>query len=364
MALSLPNTGMAVAIDIGESDNIHPVNKQEVGRRLALAALEIAYHRKLAYSGPLYEAMTVEGQQVRLRFNHAAGGLVAKSGPLKGFIIAGEDRRFVWADAKIEGRTVVVHSDGIAEPVAVRYAWWDDPQGCNLYNKEGLPASPFRTDDWPPVTAGLRTPRDQGAHPKLYQVPEHPSLPRALLIGDSISMDYTQATRELLEGKVNLQRIPWNGGDTNLGLERLNEAIGPVKWDVIHFNFGLHDLRYSEGEYQVPIERYETNLRELVKRLKATGARLVWASTTPVPEGAGGRLPEDAAKYNAVAKKVMEENGVLIDDLYAFALPRLKELQRPADVHFHEDGSRALAKRVAVSILVALGESVPQSLQE
>jgi lysophospholipase L1-like esterase len=355
---------MAVAIDIGESYNIHPTNKQEVGRRLALAARAIAYGEDIAYSGPLYDSMIIEGDRIRLKFKHVNGGLVAEGEPLKGFIIAGENRRFVWADATIEGDTVVVRSDAVEYPVAVRYAWWDDPVGCNLCNKAGLPASPFRTDAWPGVTANVRSYADPQPERKLCQVPEDPKLPRALLIGDSISIDYTEQTRGLLTGKVNVQRIPWNGGDTNNGLARLNEAVGGVKWDVIHFNLGLHDLRCTDGRYQVPVEEYEKNLREIVRRLKFTGAKLVWASTTPVPEGATGRIPGDEGKCNAAAKAVMEENRVPVNDLHAFALPRLKELQKPQDVHFTDPGSMALAKRVAASILTALGEPVPSSLQE
>jgi acyl-CoA thioesterase-1 len=177
-------------------------------------------------------------------------------------------------------------------------------------------------------------------------------------------MGYTLPTREILAGKASLQRIPWNGGDTDFGLKRLDEAIGPVKWDVIHFNFGLHDLRRKDGENQVPIDRYEKNLREIVKRLKATGAKLVWASTTPVPQGTEGRVPEDVPKYSDAAKRVMEQSGIPTNDLYAFALPRLKELQQPNNVHFKEEGSRALAEQVAASILAALGQTTPQPPQK
>ena len=148
MTLKLPNTGLAVAIDVGEADNIHPKNKQEVGRRLALWALANTYGRKLVYSGPLYASMKVEGNAVRIRFSQVGGGLAAKdSEPLKGFAIAGADRKFVWADARIDNGMVVISSPDVANPLAVRYAWADNPV-CNLCNKEGLPASPFRTDDW------------------------------------------------------------------------------------------------------------------------------------------------------------------------------------------------------------------------
>ena len=154
MALSVPKTGMAVTIDIGDGNDIHPKNKQDVGYRLALAAQAIAYGQDVMYSGPMYESMAVEGDQVRLHFKDAYGGLVVKrfpnyGGPLYvwGFEVAGEDHRFVPAEARIDGDTVVLRSDKVAHPVAVRYAWANNPQ-CNLYNRAGLPASPFRTADW------------------------------------------------------------------------------------------------------------------------------------------------------------------------------------------------------------------------
>lgn len=153
MTLDLPNTGMAVIIDIGEADNIHPKNKQDVGRRLALWALAKDYGKEVVYCGPIFKRMNIEGSKAVLSFDHVGGGLSAKGGEsLKGFAIAGADRKFVWADAEIDGDKVVVSSDSVSEPVAVRYAWADNPV-CNLYNKEGLPASPFRTDIWPGVTA-------------------------------------------------------------------------------------------------------------------------------------------------------------------------------------------------------------------
>ena len=144
-----PNTGMAVIIDIGDAQDIHPVNKQDVGKRLALSALTGTYGKSVVGSGPIYESMAAEGGGIRLKFKHIGGGLEAKGGPLKGFAVAGDDRKFVWAVAAIDGGTVVVSSPNVPKPAAVRYAWADNPAGCNLYNQEGLPASPFRTDDWP-----------------------------------------------------------------------------------------------------------------------------------------------------------------------------------------------------------------------
>ncbi len=155
MTLSLPKTGMAVTIDIGDASNIHPTNKQEVGYRLALAAQGIAYGHDVIYSGPTYESMTIEGGKVRLHFQHAYGGLTAKSLSIisvSGFEIAGEDRKFVGADARIEGDTVVVSSDQVPHPIAVRYAWGMNPRP-SIYNRADLPASPFRTDKWEDLDA-------------------------------------------------------------------------------------------------------------------------------------------------------------------------------------------------------------------
>ncbi len=152
MTLALPNTGMAVTIDIGDANDIHPGNKQDVGNRLALNARALVYGEKIAYSGPKYKTMKIEGNRIRLSFEHASEGLKAKNDEeLQGFAIAGADKKFVWANAKIEGNTVVVSAASIAQPVAVRYAWSINPR-CNLYNKAGLPALPFRTDAWPEVT--------------------------------------------------------------------------------------------------------------------------------------------------------------------------------------------------------------------
>jgi sialate O-acetylesterase len=174
LTLKVPHTGQAVLIDIGESEDIHPRNKQDAGERLALNALAQDFGKAIPFSGPVYDAMKVEAGKIVLTFKHTDGGLVARPVPatylvksqsqetaplvrnrpdsqLEGFAICGEDKKWVWADARIDGDKVVVWSDQVAAPVAVRYAWAENPT-CNLYNGVGLPASPFRTDDFPPVT--------------------------------------------------------------------------------------------------------------------------------------------------------------------------------------------------------------------
>jgi sialate O-acetylesterase len=143
--LALPNTGMAVATDIGERKNVHPRNKQDVGNRLARIALAKTYGKEIEFSGPIYESMKIEGETIRVKFSHA-DGLVAKDGTMKWFSIAGADGKFVSAAAKIDGQTVVVNSPSIAAPKAVRYAWVNFPDGGHLYNSAGLPAAQFRSD--------------------------------------------------------------------------------------------------------------------------------------------------------------------------------------------------------------------------
>ena len=155
MALSLPKTGMAVTIDIGNANDIHPRNKQDVGKRLALAALHGTYGKEVVYSGPVFQSMKVEGNRAILEFDPMGTGLEVrdKYGYVKGFAIAGEDQVFHWARGLQQGNSIILWSDRVETPVAVRYGWADNPDDVNLYNQEGLPASPFRTDQWPGITA-------------------------------------------------------------------------------------------------------------------------------------------------------------------------------------------------------------------
>jgi sialate O-acetylesterase len=142
---------MAVITDVGDEKDIHPKKKEPVGARLALAARGIAYGEKIEYAGPVYKRMKVKDGKAVLSFDHAGSGLAARGGDLKGFAICGEDKKFVWAKAEIEGDKVVVSSPEVPTPVAVRYGWADCPV-VNLWNKDGLPATPFRTDQFPMIT--------------------------------------------------------------------------------------------------------------------------------------------------------------------------------------------------------------------
>jgi hypothetical protein len=203
--------------------------------------------------------------------------------------------------------------------------------------------------------------------PALKPIQDIAGLPRVLLIGDSISIGYTPHVRKLLKGKANVHRIPTNGGPSSKGVAEMKAWLGDSKWDVIHFNFGLHDMVYMgpDGKrgvdpklpgahYQVSLVDYGKNLTDMASTLKATGAKLIWCNTTPVPEGSGNRVADDSVKFNEVAATVMEKAGIPITDLHSHAKARLDEVQLPANVHFSKTGSAYLAEKVAAEIEKAL----------
>ncbi|HQW30647.1 MAG TPA: SGNH/GDSL hydrolase family protein [Verrucomicrobiales bacterium] len=212
-----------------------------------------------------------------------------------------------------------------------------------------------------------KTPASKKPNPVFAPVEDIAGLPRVLLIGDSISIGYTLTVRELLKGKANVHRIPTNGGPTSNGVENLKTWLGGTKWDVIHFNFGLHDMVYMgpDGKrgvdpklpgahHQVALPDYEKNLNQIVTELKTTGAKLIWCNTTPVPEGTTFRVADESVKFNEIAATVMTGAGVPINDLHTHAKARLTEIQLPANVHFSETGSVYLAEKVAGEIEKAL----------
>lgn len=180
-------------------------------------------------------------------------------------------------------------------------------------------------------------------------VTDDPQLPRVLLIGDSVSGGYTLTTRKLLAGRANVHKAPENCGPSSNGLKKLDVWLGSQKWDLIHFNFGIHDRR-------TPLDRYEQQLEELIGRLKQTGAKLVWAATTPVPAGTkdGEQAPAWIRERNQVAAKLMQKHGIVINDLHSWMLPELSKFQKNDDVHFNGPGYDRIAERVARVIDVAL----------
>jgi len=202
-------------------------------------------------------------------------------------------------------------------------------------------------------------PKKRAADSALTPIQDVPGLPRVLLIGDSISIGYTLPVRKLLEGKANVHRIPTNGGPTKNGVAYIDKWLGKGKWDVIHFNWGIHDLKIMpDGKRQVEPEDYEKNLRALVAKMKATGAKLIWATTTPIPSGklVPDRQFGQVKEYNEIAAKVMKENDVAVDDLNTLITPELEKLQNPHDVHYKAEGYQFLAKQVAAEIEGAMGK--------
>lgn len=218
---------------------------------------------------------------------------------------------------------------------------------------------------------GTAAQRKAPPHPAYAEIVEDPSLPRVLVLGDSISIGYLLTVRTLLQGKANVLRPAANCGSTKTALESygLERWLGDKPWDVIHFNFGLHDLSYrfangkdknDAGEYASPVngakpnvsvQEYGENLRKIVARLKETGAKLIFATTTPVPDSEAEKYVQGSeVPYNEIARQVMDEEGVTINDLHGVAAAHLEEWQIPRNVHFSSKGSKALAEQVAESI--------------
>jgi len=196
---------------------------------------------------------------------------------------------------------------------------------------------------------------------------EATSLPKVLIIGDSISNGYTKPLTELLAGKATVIHNPGNAQHSAFGLKNLEKWLGDTQWDVIHFNHGLHDLKYVDdngknttskeiGHIQIGLKAYEKNMETIVLRLKQCGAALIFATTTPYPDKPAGPLREafQAAKYNEVALEIMKKHEISVNDLYSFTLPRLKELQQPKNVHFTKQGSIVLAQEVQKHVMKEL----------
>ena len=196
----------------------------------------------------------------------------------------------------------------------------------------------------------------------MTQIEEVNGLPNVLIIGDSISIGYTLPTRALLKGKVNLHRIPTNGGPTTKGVTEIEKWLGKRKWDLIHFNCGLHDLKYmgkdgtnlvpkeKGGIVQVPLSEYEKNLEKLVVRMKKSATKLVWRNTTPIPPGSKARYVGDSVKYNQAAARVMKKHAIPTLDLYTPSKKNMQDWMKEANVHYHAHGSQALAELVAKDI--------------
>lgn len=202
-------------------------------------------------------------------------------------------------------------------------------------------------------------------NPAFRAVVDQPGQPNVLIIGDSISIGYTVPVQDLLKDRMNVHRIPVNGGPTTRGVASIDSWLGDKKWDVIHFNFGLHDLKYVDdklkntstdaGKRQVPPEEYRKNLTAIVDRLEKTGAMLIWRPTTPVPPGSASRIAAAEGEYNAIAAEVIAGRGIQVNDLNP-AIEAHPDWQLPANVHFTQEGSAEMGKLVAASIEQAVAK--------
>jgi lysophospholipase L1-like esterase len=206
--------------------------------------------------------------------------------------------------------------------------------------------------DNPTKTTAARAP-----DPSFAPIKEVAGLPRVLIIGDSISMGYTLPVRKNLEGKANILRIPENGGPSSRGIDKLTKWLGEKKWDLIIFNFGLHDLRVmDEGKHQVEIADYEKNLTTIGQALLKTGAKVIFINTTPVPKVAMKvvRLDTDVVIYNASANKVMKALKIPVHDLNAAVTPKIKDYQKPNDVHYLPEGYQFIGQVISAEIAKSL----------
>ena len=201
-------------------------------------------------------------------------------------------------------------------------------------------------------------------HPAFDYVHDNPELPRILIIGDSISIGYTAQVRELLKGKANVHRAPTNCGPTDTGLIKLDDWINGEEWDIIHFNFGLHDMKHIDanglsdtGKQVNTVEKYAVNLDQIAVRLKTTNATIIFATTTPTTEGTTGFKSTDPSIYNSAAIEIMNKYNIAVNDLYNHIVYDLDKYQIPKNVHFNNIGCDALAKKVAGSLEVILTDT-------
>jgi sialate O-acetylesterase len=373
---ALRNTGMAVTMDIGNPKDIHPKNKQEVGRRLGLWAMATVYGKKdLEYSGPMYESMKVEGDKVRLTFSHACGGLVTRDGKAPShFLIAGDDQRFVPAQAAIEGNQVVVSSPAVARPAAVRYAWQHDAEP-NLANKEGLPASPFKTDTWRWLTeaSAINTP---GLDALVGDQSPLRQGERIAFLGDSITQGGVSPygyvwliedvlARRLPDRKVEVIRAGISGNRVPDLQKRLERDVLSKNPSVVFIYIGINDVWHSLKGRGTPKDQYEAGLRDLIARIQKAGATVILATPSAIGEKTDGSNALDPMlnEYAQISRKVAQSTGVQLCDLRAYFLMHLKQFNPENKergiltgdtVHLNGLGNRLVADRAADSIVAAL----------
>ena len=360
-AAAAAKAALVVTIDLGADPS-----PQVVTPRIADAVLAHAYHRPdRDPAGPQLAGVETRGDKVLLRFTNTHGGLVAKGGELKGFAIASSLFRWVWADAKLDGDTVIVSAPTVPRPLGVRYAYEDLPsQGATLCDHAGHPAAPFRTDDHPTVTGKNLDPAAELPRysPRKDLGVEDPRLPRILIIGDSISGHYHYGVRERLRGKANIigessmrdnswatmgprfYRSDWAAkGD---GLKNFLAERGP--FDIVHFNNGIHNFSHAQPGDEKP---YAQQLRTVVATIRQSGAVCLFANSTgTIGDNMIPNSPHyltNCLAFNAAAEAVMRELKVPVTDIHGLIQPRAKELIGSDLIHTTKEADEMMADLIA-----------------
>jgi len=361
-AATLPKTAMVPTLDLPMTYLPYPADVQSLGQRLARAARSVAYGEAVQSTGPIMEAVRFEGGKAIVQFRAGTGPLAVRAGEeLKGFALTERPNRWVYAQARIEGDRVIVSHPKLKAPVALRYDWPAEPgREGNLVNATGLPAEPFRSDDWPALTdspAALKPNASVPVQPTdLYPVAD-PSLPRVLLIGDSIMNGYAPYVIEALRGRANVIRLVAFGmvGQNEAGAAQFVEKnrLKEGEYAVIHYNDGLHSLppRITDAQYG-------EGLGHMLRQLKGVTPKVIWATTTPAPDRNNTLGPESSngavLKRNLMSKQIAADLGVEVNDLYELVIGRREQLQGFANLHFTPEGSKAMGEQIAAKILAAL----------
>jgi sialate O-acetylesterase len=372
-AAEAPATGLVVTLDLGTTPD-----ERTIASRIADVARGLAYgEADVPCAGPMLVSAEPRGSEVVLTFRNA-DGLRSSNGPLRGFAVASSVYRWVWADARIEGNTVVVSAPGVERPEGVRYCYQDLPdQRGNLVNAAGWPAAPFRTDTHRAYTSGVTRPDQLPRHSvRAALAVEDPRLPRVLIIGDSISGGYQEPLRNRLAGTANLigEAQLQNAALASCGpvcytttgalkddnLRNHLKSRGP--YDVIHFNMGIHEFA---GATPDAATSYADRLRQViaVMREAAPQSKLIWCSSTgTISDNLIPRFPKylsNCQAFNAAAAKVMEEENIPINDLYGFLQPRIREVITGDHIHFQDAAKKEMADFLAPKILEALPKRSP-----
>jgi sialate O-acetylesterase len=354
-ALSMPQTRMVPCMDL--AGNLFPEDLAAVAQRMAVCALSLSTSGTAGTLGPVIESVLFEGNQAVVKLKQGAGGLTARGGgAIRGFALTERPNRWAYAEAKVEGDRLFVSHPKIRHPAALRYDWVVEPafEG-NLTDSSGLPAQPYRSDSWPSFTdtpAALKPNAVATIQPTdLYPVVD-PSLPRVLLIGDSIMNGYSPAVVEALRGKANVVRMVafgMIGRDDAAAAEFCATKLKDGDYALIHYNDGLHSL-----PPRITDEQFGVGLSAMLKHLKTVTPRVIWATTTPAPDRNNTLGPESqnaaVVTRNQMSKKIAAEQGVSVIDLYGLVEPRRETLQGFANLHFTPEGSKLMGEEIAARI--------------